>query len=408
MNLPLTLGACLAPGALGLLLLTSSAWRRFRPRGLALCPGPRPRLWQRLLLHRLLLIRACWYDLSGLPRGPLGFATCPECARRSQPKHALRSTRRWRPTTVALLLLALSTFLVNSSEARSWQWLRRLPTVALIPLAYIPAKFRPPHVSSELAERLSQGSPTPAETDALIPALIRDLRDDTVRWNGLTAIDSLRAIGPPALPALLAALDSPDWQQRQLAAHLLRSIRHFPTDALIRVTVEGLRDDALPYGPAQGGYGWAQCWIDNAQSGLRWLADNPNAIESHLAFGLESDDTQQRFLCAVAAGFTGRTRLLPRAAPILLHHLRDNDASGDASAASAALYRFGPPAIPFLFLPALRAQDPQQRAAARIIILDLLHPPITENQFALRRRLLRLTSRVNDPAVELEIDDLEW
>lgn len=54
-----------------------------------------------------------------------------------------------------------------------------------------------------------------------VDGLIEDLRDDGVRWNAIEAMRALERLPDPPTDELHDALDSDDWQQRQLASTLL-------------------------------------------------------------------------------------------------------------------------------------------------------------------------------------------
>lgn len=237
-------------------------------------------------------------------------------------------------------------------------------------------------------------------------ALIKALRDDDTKWNAGEALDALCELREPPLDLLNAALDSDDWQQRELAASVLWEHIHprawrqrEPISAvtlrLLEVTVEGLAHDALPYDRDADRY----TYVSNANRGFRMLSLHAKEAEPLLTLGLKSDDPQKRFLCALALGFGGVGASAHLAAPILLPHLRDNDIPEDAKWAVAALYRFGPDVFPIL-IRALPDADAQQHDLLRLLIADLVQPPRDRAELESRRNWNRITRQVFDPAIE--------
>lgn len=230
-------------------------------------------------------------------------------------------------------------------------------------------------------------------TASQIGRFIDDLRDDNVRFNAMEAMSVLGSVGPAAWPALEAALDSDDWQQRQLAAHLLRRLRPgLATDRMLAVTMEGLADDRLPFGrwegqwggdPQGGDPGDRPAWmpmVSNASGGIRWLMrharDGEAKAEAALIRGLHSRDYQTRFLCAAALGYEGRTAHTTEIVRVLGPHLRDNRVRGDAVLACQALLGLGKPAVgPLRGL--LVGADAQQTRLIRLLTRFIEHPPAT-------------------------------
>ncbi len=227
----------------------------------------------------------------------------------------------------------------------------------------------------------------------------------------MRAMRSLGELDTPPLEELNAALDSDDWQQRQLAACVLWRFIHPPyweqrepqgevTQRLIEVSVEGFRSDRLPYDRHSDTYTYAF----NAAEGFHSLRRHANQAEAQLAAGLKSDDYQQRFLCALTLGFGGVSSQAKSAARVLLPHLRDNDIPEDAKWCAAALYRLGQAVEPFLRA-ALEKSDAQQRKLIELVLLDLEQPPQTADEFETRRALNDISSAVFDPAVQPPLDD---
>lgn len=234
----------------------------------------------------------------------------------------------------------------------------------------------------------------PPVTETRIRELVEDLRDDDVRFNAGSAVYALQRIGTPAVPHLIPALQSGDYQFRQFAAHVLRRIDPANTDEqLLRVSVEALQDDEYPYGKTQ------TTFVKNAYSATMYLINHAATAEPLLDVALGSPDHQQRFLAAYILGMGGRAATIERAAPILIAHLRDNSIRGDAILATAALYRFGLAVMPTL-QDALADADPQQEEMLGLLMVDLLNPPRTKADLVARKSLQSITTVVYDPAIE--------
>ena len=209
-------------------------------------------------------------------------------------------------------------------------------------------------------------------TDALIDAWIEDLKDDNVRFNAWLAADQLSAYvgcGDEVEARVVRALDSPDYQQRQFAAKVLR----YPCppalyDRLLAVSVEGLQDDMYPtseHGP----------WTDfhNAAEGTAYLLHHITAAEPHLVAGLAAGDVQQRFLCAYILACANRQVETPCVVSILCDHLNSNEIGQDACMAASALFRLGPGILPLL-REELKTGDDQKRKTLELLIRNLSGP----------------------------------
>ncbi|MCB9838950.1 MAG: hypothetical protein H6813_06385 [Phycisphaeraceae bacterium] len=226
--------------------------------------------------------------------------------------------------------------------------------------------------------------------------LIGALRDDDIRWNAHAAINELRERGYGAVPALEKALGSDDWQQRQMAAELLRRIDGYvPSDRMFVVCVEGLADDALPWGDSPRTF----THVDNAYGGVEYLIGHAEAAEGYLAAGLHSVDAQQRFFCAYALGMAGRSGYAGPICEALAPHLNDNNIIGDATLATRALYLTGDAVAPHLRAARKRADD-QGLKAIELILLDLSDPPVSIDEMRERGAGTDLTCLVHDPAVQ--------
>jgi hypothetical protein len=233
--------------------------------------------------------------------------------------------------------------------------------------------------------------------------LVDDLADDPYDFNAVRALWKLPRYGEAALPALRGALGSPDWQQRQLAAHLLRGMDSAaPSSTLLAVCVEGLKRDRLPFDrPVPGRLGDRRRFmpVANATAGVLYLLRHPGPAEPHLVEGLASSDAQQRFLCAFILGTAGYDQHTPRVADILLPHLADNDIGQDALMAGSALYQLGPAVRPHL-LNARPHADEQARSILDLILWDLDDPPNTPRKLRQRAGRVPISSLYHDPVHE--------
>lgn len=344
-----------------------------QPKTRIRCPGER---WTRrdlIFPWRWLRTHSCGYDLTGVPRNIEDLVICPECGRSVRSVGELVSSAwRGRLKQSAALLLIASMVFYSAPWLRSGRWAKRLPTNVLILAEHIPCPIRPRAFRRELDRRANQSMLTREHKHSLIPILIADLRDDDEAWNGMRAMSYLSSWKDLSRSSLEAALRSDDWQQRQLAADLLCDDEAYtPTPDLLRVVVEGLRDDNLPYEkPRRGRKRGAFSYVTNASSGVAYLLKHPGDLVPCLRAGLQSDDRQQRELSAVVAAYAGCTDLIHLAAPILIQGLADNQVGADARHAVAALYSYGALIAPWL-LPLQFSTDDQQRALALLVLREL-------------------------------------
>lgn len=361
-----------AAGILIFLLLLAVRGAKTRTR----CPGER---WTRLdvvLPWRWLRPHSCGYDLTGVPRNQAGTITCPECGRNVGSAGDLVSSP-WRATARrgAVMLLLGSLVVYATPWVRSGRWAKRLPTGILMASVRAPYAVRPRAIRAELEARIDNQQLSWEQVQAMVPRWIEDLRDDREDWNGTRAMGHLAHWKELSRPGLHAALGSADWQQRQLAADLLRyDPGYAPTPELLRVIVEGLRHDDLPYEmPKHGRKYGATTWVSNATYGVSYLLEHPAGLAPYLRVGLESDDRQQRQLSAMVAGLVRCRELIHLAAPILIDSLKNNKTWDDARRSVAALHGFGDSIAPWM-LPLRFSEDEQQRALALLVLreLDLL------------------------------------
>lgn len=236
---------------------------------------------------------------------------------------------------------------------------------------------------------------------------IADLAHDDVRGNAQAALAELRRAGERARAALEDALRSPDHQQRQLAASLLRALGGEPSRELLLVSLEGLRHDRIPADP---GVGLAFLHLPNARESASFLVGHARRVEDELLRGLQSVDGQERLLCAYVLAASRTQRGIERTTHVLIEHLADNDVPGDAVLASAALYRLGAAGLPFV-RHAQAGADEQALALLRLVELDVLAPPRDAGELRARKELHAATRSIPDPALQCDVNTgglVEW
>lgn len=232
--------------------------------------------------------------------------------------------------------------------------------------------------------------PCPVHSQDAAALWVEELHDDDIRGNAVRAIRELKRLGAAAIPALTDALESSDYQQRQLAGALLRHLdARTPTPALLRVTVEGLRDDALS----------SYTVLANAAEGVRYLERHAWEARELLVAGAQDPDLQQSFYAAVILARNQITLGIETTTAVLIEHLADNDIPGDACVASRALYLLGQPALPYLER-ARSSDDRQQAQVVELIIADLRDPPRTPAELAARKEVQQITQIAYDPCLE--------
>lgn len=215
-------------------------------------------------------------------------------------------------------------------------------------------------------------------SDAQFAAWMLDLCDDAKRWNAAEAKLRLEMHWPASEPWLEAGLDSLDHQQRQLSAYILAGSHVEPTNALIRVLVEGLRDDALPIGTRFDG-GRSYTAVYNAIGAERYLRYHMDAARDQVRAAFDTTfDPQQRMRCATLLGGDRRNPYRLDLLPYLIDCLRDNDVAGDAARATAALVEMGQLAVPALIPLADGSWSQEARLAAAILERLGPHPPCAE------------------------------
>ncbi len=382
--------------ALAIASMLAVVWLRIRHSRSSRCPGgPTPISWHR---PRTWFRRsACGYDLTGLPAADGGSVRCPECGARVRPGTRLWFRSAWRFEVIACLCVAVAGLCRWAPHVRGGRWLAKMPTWALLTLEARHPSVWSHHARSALTHRLNRQELSQDSVDRLCEVAIAHLGEDDIPGNGEWAMQALANIGDAAMPALEAALDSTDWQRRQMAAFLLRGecfeyvsvdgrtrprLRREPSDRLIEVTVEGLRDDNLPYDRRRG----RETFLSNGFNGMAFLVCvGPRAVPA-CERALNSDDPQQRLLAAAALGMMGAAASIDRAAPVLINHLAGNAVPGDANLAAAALLGFGPAALVHLEQCA-KSSDAQARRIGSSLSAWLRGTPLSGDQTAMLRSI---------------------
>jgi len=372
--------ACAASVVVGSIILHHIRVRR----GRRFCPGPPRPLWKWLSPWAWFVRPVCGYDLAGLHAESNGAITCPECGRRlASLARAPYSPGRVRWRRLMLTTIALAWAAVFIPYIRYGAWTTDMPNWLVVLHRAALGQQGIPALRRDADRRLSQRLLSPEQSNWLIPTLINDLRKDDIQGNAETAMDHLEGLGIRAVPALERALDSKDWQQRQLAAHILRLIHEnlgwdafVPSPRLLAVTAEGLRDDHFPSEPPdeREHRPYRYSYVYNGREGLNYLARVGAPATAVLRDSMWYGDPQARLLAAGAAGFAGLTDLLPSAAPILVEHLKDANSYRDAEFASSALRSFGPAAMPYLE-ECVESLDAQKRQAAQLLALGMAAEP---------------------------------
>lgn len=358
----------LAAAALALAWLVR---RLSRPR--TSCAGARGRGWRRILVPvNWLPSRRCGYDLCGLPAGPDGRIRCPECGRLGRPgvpQPVAGSRVRW--LRVAAVFAVLGMAVRDAPQLWYGPWDTTSPTWFLVRVRLLLGEHTPRRVAGELRARFHDAAASGAPLEPFFPVLIADLADDRIGMNADAAMDDLRTAGRPARPALMAALDSPDAQTRQLAAMLLRGMLD-PGPALpgppepapprlVRATLDGAS-------PRRCASYTERCWERSiADEAAAYLHRNWPDVAPLLEDALDSAEPGRRLVAATLVAYRRETAWYPKAASVLVDHLVDNNVWWDARHAARALVAMGP-AARHLVAPYAEDDDPQRARLARCVL----------------------------------------
>jgi hypothetical protein len=222
--------------------------------------------------------------------------------------------------------------------------------------------------------RASRGEVASWQLHSMLRLLMRDLKDDRVAENAANAMAWLQRYGNHIIPHAEAALESADWQQRQLAACLLRGLPDYPaTPALLRATLEDPPAGRPLHFMVRHGHNQ---WELDA-----YLVRHMNEAEPVLREVLRRGGATMQWICAKAVMRADRRSLLADAAPIIIRHLRDNDERYDAWDAMWALKASGPGIAPLL-QPSLKSYDMQERQIAASVMRSFKELAVTPELLA--------------------------
>jgi len=200
---------------------------------------------------------------------------------------------------------------------------------------------------------------------------MESLRSDDVRFNAVYSMWELRKEGERVVPYLERALGEDDYQMQQFAAGILmeQPEGYQPTLRLLKVMVEGLADDAFPYG-RMGGKPFRYTDLRNARNGLEAFLAKPfwvDQAEARLVQALHSTDGQQRFLAALLLAEHEKKAYVQDLVRVLAPHLVDNMLRSDARMAAHALRKLGVHAKPML-RSYLGSGDEQQERYVKLLL----------------------------------------
>ena len=323
----------------------------------------------------------CWYQLDG--HASDASITCPECGTKLRPRDLRRDGRTVRTGRAAVVMLVLASSSATWRSVRGEGWVAILPDLPLVMMSHTQwAEYRMP-LRREVLDRADSGTLSGLSSRWLAEGIVKDLRDDQVKWNASEAMSALAGLWPHSEPILDQELEVGDVQSRRLAWSILKVKRPEPTPMML-ATAGDLLDQQGWTGERAALY--LNEWIDRSEDVL---------IEA-----MQSRDRRARLRAAVVVGFSGNPKYIDQAVPILAKHLADNRISGDARAAAPALYRFGD-----AVLPALRAQLDQHDEQARAVMLHIIerieHPEKTKGECA--APLPKITGVVHDPLTQVSL-----
>jgi len=212
----------------------------------------------------------------------------------------------------------------------------------------------------------SDNPPEDPHSVGAIKKLVRDLRDDDIRFNAQHAYWDLMELGCLAVPHLEDALYDEDFQGRHTAANLLRNLcpEHSASDRLIEVTLELLAGD-FEQEPEQFDLIWpAMAYEFLNQSNIYTRA------RSRILANVNSANRRVRLYSSMLAGNHRETAYVGTLVRTLVPHLADNDMRNDAAASAYALHQLGPAALAHL-QPYRFSADRQQAELVNLIMTSL-------------------------------------
>jgi len=259
------------------------------------------------------------------------------------------------------------------------------------------ATFRPPPLSLEERKKALR--------------LIKDLRDDNIPNNGISASRQLCMMGCKVTGLLEECLYSDDYQTRHVAAGILRNCcpDYEPSDRLLTLTLDLLSYDN--YDP--------EClrdmvWHNEVYNYLRNASNTYPQFRSRLIQNLNSSDPNEQLDSALLLAEYGEQSLTPTLVPLLIPHLANNKIRNDACMAAYALYQLGEPIRPYIAR-ITNSFDAQEADFASLIMYQLDYPETTNQTLQLfftntgNRNPVVYRPRVGDYFYStLNRDDREW
>ena len=359
MSMPECVVAFVVPGILasvGILLIMLRCWMWLRAARRQLCPGPCLRWRQRLMPVWMVFKPRCGYDLSGHRFEPGRPIICPECGRGIQrTRQMLRSPRAWRPAHLGSIFIIAGLLIYRYPPMSAMTLVRCTPTDLLLRGEGLLGIGTPLEVRDEIRRRAMDHQLTDPQISLFVQLLVNDLKDGGSSGVSERAMQSLAFFAVFDEQPLLDALHSDDWQQRWLAARVLRSMpsRPAPSDELLSVTIEQLRSRARY----------------EAREAMWYLQQYLDPATPLLVKVMHSEDFQQRRYVVDllrSAGLDGELlkellEVEDGLIQISMDHLRDDHVTGNAREAEDFLFRRVDRAAPLL-VSALQSGDRQQRS----------------------------------------------
>lgn len=298
----------------------------------------------------------CGYELGD------GVARCPECgAACGCGQRWVVDRRRVRPGAVLVVAAVVTGVVWGSPSLRRWKWVELTPTVALVATQRVMGASTPKAVRWQVEHRVYTAVVPASAQQMLIAALIEDLREDDVKWNASSAENMLLKVGPAAIPALEAALDSEDLQQRRSAVFLLSELEaDEPSARLVRRCVEQMEDDDE---------------MGNGRRATQKLASwRWETVEDVLVRTLDAGDWQQQKLAARLLAWHRVERVYPRVIPRLLEQVEERRGGVSGFGAVLALARTGKPGAQAAAERWASSPSRRLRDLAKWLVLDVERP----------------------------------
>ncbi len=217
------------------------------------------------------------------------------------------------------------------------------------------------------ANTLSLSDMSEEQAKQKIQEMIEDLKNDDEYYNAVYAVKyffpRVNQYNSYLIGQLKQALDSIDWQQRQMAALALIQKKVEPFDRLCEVLVEALKHDRMPFWKSD-----EQVYrtFSNAHYACIYLNNHPDCGQQDLVEALTSNNQQQRFLAAMLLAVRGHSENRERIVEILLENMKNDQIRNNGKMAAVAIYKLNDKAKPYL--PDIeQLQDLQQKQILKLI-----------------------------------------